>query len=205
VASRSPRTKRPASSTACRGLRSNAARRNLCFPSNGSQRAHRRIGSHTAPRGRRHWRVRPMSALAFHDSHVIQGEQAVSDRVDTTLQTVLGSCVAACLHDPVRRIGGMNHFLLPDDGHGATCAMPPPRWSDWSTNCSRTAPNAAAAGQAFRWRAHHVEPAGYRAAQRGIGAGLPPNEGIPCKSQSLGGNQARRVRFWPATGRAQQF
>jgi chemotaxis protein CheD len=32
---------------------------------------------------------------------------------------VLGSCVAACLHDPVRRIGGMNHFLLPDDGHGA--------------------------------------------------------------------------------------
>jgi chemotaxis protein CheD len=31
------------------------------------------------------------------------------------------------------------------------------------------------------------------------------NEGIPCKSQSLGGNQARRVRFWPATGRAQQL
>jgi chemotaxis receptor (MCP) glutamine deamidase CheD len=58
-------------------------------------------------------------APAFHDSHVIQGEQAVSDRADTTLQTVLGSCVAACLHDPVRRIGGMNHFLLPDDGHGA--------------------------------------------------------------------------------------
>jgi chemotaxis receptor (MCP) glutamine deamidase CheD len=41
-----------------------------------------------------------MSALAFHDSHVIQGEQAVSDREDATLQTVLGSCVAACLHDP---------------------------------------------------------------------------------------------------------
>jgi chemotaxis protein CheD len=56
--------------------------------------------------------------MAFHDSHVIQGEQAVSDDVDTTLQTVLGSCVAACLHDPVRGIGGMNHFLLPDDGTG---------------------------------------------------------------------------------------
>jgi chemotaxis protein CheD len=59
-----------------------------------------------------------MTAMAFHDSHVIQGEQAVSDDADTTLQTVLGSCVAACLHDPVRRIGGMNHFLLPDDGTG---------------------------------------------------------------------------------------
>jgi len=33
---------------------------------------------------------------------------------DTLLVTVLGSCVAACLYDPVLRLGGMNHFLLPD-------------------------------------------------------------------------------------------
>ena len=30
------------------------------------------------------------------------------------------------------------------------------------------------------------------------------NEGITCVSQSFGGTQARRVRFWPTTGRAQQ-
>lgn len=30
------------------------------------------------------------------------------------LQTVLGSCVAACIHDPYAGLGGMNHFLLPD-------------------------------------------------------------------------------------------
>jgi chemotaxis protein CheD len=30
-----------------------------------------------------------------------------------TMATVLGSCVAVCLHDPVKRIGGLNHFLLP--------------------------------------------------------------------------------------------
>ena len=29
------------------------------------------------------------------------------------VETVLGSCVAACLYDPVQRVGGMNHFLLP--------------------------------------------------------------------------------------------
>ncbi|APD92764.1 chemotaxis protein CheD [Alteromonas mediterranea] len=29
------------------------------------------------------------------------------------LVTVLGSCVAACLFDPVSGIGGMNHFMLP--------------------------------------------------------------------------------------------
>jgi len=33
---------------------------------------------------------------------------------DTLLVTVLGSCVAACLRDPILRLGGMNHFLLPD-------------------------------------------------------------------------------------------
>ena len=37
------------------------------------------------------------------------------------LTTLLGSCVAACLRDPVARIGGMNHFLLPgqEAGEGA--------------------------------------------------------------------------------------
>ena len=29
------------------------------------------------------------------------------------LQTILGSCVAVCLWDPVLRAGGMNHILLP--------------------------------------------------------------------------------------------
>jgi chemotaxis protein CheD len=32
------------------------------------------------------------------------------------LVTVLGSCVAACIRDTDSGIGGMNHFMLPDDG-----------------------------------------------------------------------------------------
>lgn len=35
---------------------------------------------------------------------------------DMVLVTVLGSCVAACIHDRTAGIGGMNHFMLPDDG-----------------------------------------------------------------------------------------
>jgi len=31
----------------------------------------------------------------------------------TVIQTLVGSCVAVCLFDPVNRIGGMNHILLP--------------------------------------------------------------------------------------------
>lgn len=32
------------------------------------------------------------------------------------IQTLLGSCVAACLFDPAARVGGMNHILLPGRG-----------------------------------------------------------------------------------------
>jgi chemotaxis protein CheD len=31
------------------------------------------------------------------------------------IATVLGSCVSACVRDPVSGIGGMNHFMLPDN------------------------------------------------------------------------------------------
>ena len=30
------------------------------------------------------------------------------------VDTVLGSCIATCLYDPVVAIGGMNHFMLPE-------------------------------------------------------------------------------------------
>ena len=38
---------------------------------------------------------------------------------DVALVTVLGSCVSACLWDAQRRIGGMNHFMLPGAGDSA--------------------------------------------------------------------------------------
>lgn len=34
---------------------------------------------------------------------------------DGSISTLLGSCVSTCLWDPLRRIGGMNHFMLPGD------------------------------------------------------------------------------------------
>ena len=35
------------------------------------------------------------------------------------ITTVLGSCVSTCLWDPVERVGGMNHFMLPGDTSSA--------------------------------------------------------------------------------------
>jgi chemotaxis protein CheD len=41
---------------------------------------------------------------------------------DIVIVTVLGSCVSACLWDPLHRIGGMNHFMLPGAAGAAQSA-----------------------------------------------------------------------------------
>lgn len=46
------------------------------------------------------------------------GEIAVSKDA-AVLETILGSCVAVCLWDHNRRIGGLNHYLLPAEQPGA--------------------------------------------------------------------------------------
>ncbi|GAA5183667.1 chemoreceptor glutamine deamidase CheD [Niveibacterium umoris] len=46
---------------------------------------------------------------------VLPGEYYATTR-DMAIVTVLGSCVAACIRDRDKRIGGLNHFMLPDGG-----------------------------------------------------------------------------------------
>jgi len=57
---------------------------------------------------------------------VLPGEYFVHDE-DILITTTLGSCIAACLWDRERRIGGMNHFMLPegsgDSGRYGSYAM----------------------------------------------------------------------------------
>ena len=44
---------------------------------------------------------------------ILPGEYYVS-RQEEMISTVLGSCVSACVRDTRLRIGGMNHFMLPE-------------------------------------------------------------------------------------------
>jgi len=43
---------------------------------------------------------------------ILPGEFYVSQK-DERIETVLGSCISACVRDPVAGVGGMNHFMLP--------------------------------------------------------------------------------------------
>jgi chemotaxis protein CheD len=65
------------------------------------------------------------ASFFYHDHHfhqdavkVLPGEYFVTAD-DMMVMTVLGSCIAACIYDPRVRVGGMNHFMLPDGGMDA--------------------------------------------------------------------------------------
>lgn len=73
------------------------------------------------------------ASFFFYDAHfkneavkVLPGEYYV-DTDDLLVMTTLGSCIAACLWDRDKRIGGMNHFMLPegsgDSGRYGSYAM----------------------------------------------------------------------------------
>jgi len=49
---------------------------------------------------------------------LLPGEHYVTESPDEVLVTVLGSCVAACIRDPLCAVGGMNHFMLPGEARG---------------------------------------------------------------------------------------
>jgi chemotaxis protein CheD len=50
-----------------------------------------------------------------HAVKILPGEYFVH-REDLLITTTLGSCIAACLWDRHARVGGMNHFMLPEGG-----------------------------------------------------------------------------------------
>jgi chemotaxis protein CheD len=67
------------------------------------------------------------ASFFFYDAHfkndavkVLPGEFFVHDE-DVAIMTTLGSCIAACLWDRERKVGGMNHFMLPDRAGAGDC------------------------------------------------------------------------------------
>ena len=56
----------------------------------------------------------PAKDLERHASVVQPGAWLVDQQ--KPMSTLLGSCVAVCLFDPLLKIGGINHFMLPEMG-----------------------------------------------------------------------------------------
>src|SRR5579871_3840087 len=60
------------------------------------------------------------------------GDCKVSKDIDSTIVTyALGSCIAVMIHDPVAKVGGLLHFMLPEsDMHGNKSHLSPFMFAD---------------------------------------------------------------------------
>ena len=140
---------------------------------------------------------------------VLPGEYfATAD--DIQIVTVLGSCVAACVRDRKRGIGGMNHFMLPREGAGASLACASARYG---VNAMELLINhlvrlGARRGdlEAKVFGGGNVL-AGFTALDVGRSNArfvceYLRAEAIPIVAQDLEGTFSRKVCFFPATGQA---
>ena len=128
----------------------------------------------------------------------------------TIIKTLLGSCVAVCLHDPQRAVGGMNHFMLPrGDGDGDDAEA-----GRFGVHAMDLLIGAIMKAGGDRRRlvakvfggANVLDLSGpvVDVPRRNIDFAKTflEEEGIPVLSADVGGRYPRQIRFHTATGRA---
>lgn len=144
--------------------------------------------------------------------------QLVASKESCVVTTILGSCVSACVFDPERRIGGMNHFVLPES-HDPTVTSA--RFAEaahedllsWilELGARRERLNAKLFGGAFilsPFRETTAVDAGPVPAQplglRNVAAArrLLLEAGIPILAEDIGGRRGRKVVFHTESGDA---
>jgi chemotaxis protein CheD len=141
---------------------------------------------------------------------VFPGEFHVTSRPDETLVTILGSCVAACIRDPVTGLGGMNHFMLPQ-GHSSGWGNDPQstRYGNFAMEklinelikggCSRDRMEIKVFGGGNVIDTITSTPVGTQNAEFVLH--FLEAEGLRCAVQDLGGQYPRRIHYSPANGR----
>jgi len=158
---------------------------------------------------RRYWDQNRQVCVA----KVLPGEFYVSDR-DEMIVTLLGSCVSACIRDVHCGVGGINHFMLPV---GKGQSKKPFRLSDFDTSTRY--------GEwAMEYLVNEILKLGGRREDLEVklfGGGrvvrsinftdvgarniefvqaFVNNERLKVVAEDLGGNYARKVIYFPATG-----
>jgi chemotaxis protein CheD len=135
-------------------------------------------------------------------------------REDEVLDTVLGSCVAACIRCARLKVGGMNHFMLPKPSGAGNDT-----WDDLQGRATRygTASmeqliNRILSNGAKREELEVKVFGGARvlAVSTDVGARnvifvreFLRNEGLKVLAEDVGDTCPRHVRYFPATGKVQ--
>jgi len=143
---------------------------------------------------------------------ILPGEYYVT-RAEEAVSTVLGSCISACVRDPVENVGGMNHFMLPEDA-----STGPNNWLDpaiglatrYGSYAMESLINDLLKLGATRERLEIKVFGGGRvlSGMTDVGArnidfvrSYINLEGYRIAAEDLGGTQPRKVVYFPASGR----
>jgi chemotaxis protein CheD len=159
--------------------------------------------------------VAPGGGRRFFDStadawvvKVFPGEFYVTGKSDEVIVTVLGSCVSACIRDPLLGIGGMNHFMLPQSHSGRWGAdAEPTRFGNFAME---KLINELIKAGATRDRMEIKVFGGGNVTDSTQAIGTQnadfvlrylSAEGLRSVAQDLGGDHPRRIHYYPKTGR----
>jgi chemotaxis protein CheD len=164
----------------------------------------RKARSETAPSAPYSYFDKQFNANALK---VLPGEFLVTGN-DVMLVTVLGSCVSACIRDPLLRIGGMNHFMLPE-GDASDAANESARYGSYAMEMlinellKRGAARARLETKVFGGGAvlpgFTVNNVGRRNGEFVLD--YLAAEGLELSGQDLYDVYPRRVHYFPRTGR----
>lgn len=140
---------------------------------------------------------------------VFPGEHFVTADPDEMLVTILGSCVTACIRDPLAGVGGMNHFMLPEAvGGGWDTASSSMRYGNVAME---RLINDILIGGGSRQRLE-IKVFGGGNVMKGATSNIGHRnadfvetyllaENLPITAHHLRGNLPRRVHYFPSTGR----
>jgi chemotaxis protein CheD len=138
---------------------------------------------------------------------ILPGEYYVT-RSDEAITTVLGSCISACIRDPVVRVGGMNHFMLPEDRRDGQNLVG--LATRYGSNAMESLINDVLKLGGLRERLEIKIFGGGRVLTHMTDIGSRnisfvrdylSTEGLRTNAQDVGGEQPRKVVYYPTEGR----
>lgn len=138
------------------------------------------------------------------ESHFLFPSNVVASSKPSELHTLLGSCVAVCLYDPIAKCGGMNHYMVALwNGEG----LESPKYGNIAINmlyqkvleCGAQRKNLVAKifGGASQYQSS-VLNIGERNVL--IAETMLEKLGIPVVAKSVGGSRGRKIIFDTETG-----
>jgi chemotaxis protein CheD len=133
---------------------------------------------------------------------------------DEILVTTLGSCISACIRDPQNGVGGMNHFMLPSKTQNRDSELSDSPWNiaaRYGNLAMELLINAIMrnGGKRENLEIKLFGGAKILSRMRDIGTlnidfirKYVHTEGLSVLAEDLGGNQPRKIMYYPATGKA---